>query len=197
MWLAIGLLAIALALCCPFRLTVVSGESMLPTLRPHQLLLMDRRLMGPHAARQWEVVVFRHQNRTYIKRVAARPGDELWILDYCDREGRPVYRMTVHPDEMERVRTLAERFPRCCRLYRKEVPDGYLYVTGDAWYISVDSRDFGLIRESDVLGRVLFVSRTPPTRDCWTNLHLLPRRDYASTTSSPDAGLNEHLAKLR
>ena len=137
------------ALCCAVsrhlvQLTLIRGESMLPTYRPMEFVWVDR--VHREFARG-DVVAFRSEtlDRVLVKRVAGVPGDQLvisentlWVNgerqtgDMCREDGG---------DAEETFR----------------LPAGFYYVLGDNRQASVDSRDarVGLVAESAILGRVM------------------------------------------
>ena len=57
------------------RLRQVVGDSMLPTLRPDQLILLRR----TRRLRVGDVVMVRHENLDKVKRITARRDDTLFI----------------------------------------------------------------------------------------------------------------------
>ncbi|HUV03701.1 MAG TPA: signal peptidase I [Armatimonadota bacterium] len=168
LWLSIGAAAIGLAWWCPFRIGVVVGASMLPALKPGQPLLLDRRHDKTHCPAIGDIIVFKQDGYPCIKRVAAKPGDGLWLFEYQDAAGRPTYSMVVYPSELARVRQLAGRYPKYCKLERISIPEGRLYVVGDAWNVSVDSRSFGLVRMDQLVARVIAPNPKAPARNLWS-----------------------------
>src|SRR5690242_1756336 len=75
-----GVLALAGLAVSPFRLGVVCGDSMSPSLRSGEPYLLDQRYYRNHAVRRGDVVVFEHGGEKYIKRVVAVEGDRLHLL---------------------------------------------------------------------------------------------------------------------
>jgi signal peptidase I len=61
--------------CTRFKLAVVAGESMLPTLRPGDLLIVDRRAYGYEQPRRDDIVVGRQGTGWIVKRVVGLPGE--------------------------------------------------------------------------------------------------------------------------
>jgi signal peptidase I len=127
-----------------FRLARVNGHSMEPTFRPGQWLLV-RRLNWPSPTLQvGEVIVFQKEGEWLVKRVAALPGR------------RP-------PEDNQialwRARLAAEgrvlRLSGPLAVSERPVPRGHLWVLGDNAAVSDDSRAFGPIPHTSVIGRVL------------------------------------------
>jgi signal peptidase I len=139
------------ALVLPLRPTVVMGQSMAPTLRSGGCYLLNTGYYRHHAIRQGDIVVFRHDGETCAKRVYALPGRHLLLLRYDDNEGNEI----VDPREAVSLRRLmsAHRLPHRC-LEELVVPPGHCFVMGDNRTVSYDSRTFGCILMSEILGRL-------------------------------------------
>lgn len=62
----------------------IAGESMLPTLRPGDWVIVDRRAWADHEPREGEIALARDPRdprRTLVKRIRARePNGDLWLL---------------------------------------------------------------------------------------------------------------------
>jgi signal peptidase I len=157
---------------CPLQIGVVSGASMEPTFHTHQVILVDRRYYNHHPVRRGEVIIAREGDMVLIKRVFALGGDTLWTLLNAD-DGE-LYREIVDPAMLPRVQRLMPLLPSY-RLTRYRVPAGTVYVVGDNTSASVDSRHFGPIPMTDVMGRV--VNAPPATTP--TSLHLADREECA------------------
>ena len=128
-----------------YRVTVITGHSMVPTYRDGQLVLVDSGV-HPDAITRGDVVVFRQGNDTLVKRVAYLPNAEV------PREERRFF---------VSVRDLFERSKRRASADALVVPADALVVLGDNRRESEDSRAFGPIRFADVIGRVLGAPHAP------------------------------------
>jgi signal peptidase I len=139
------------ALITPLHTTVVRGDSMAPTLKPGGLYVLDKGYYRDHAVERGDVVVFRYQGETWIKRVYAVPGDRLLLLQYSDGEGTEV----VEPSEVDLYRRL-ERSGRLADRWLSEVvvPPGHCFVVGDNEHVSWDSRSFGCLPVAAIVGRL-------------------------------------------
>lgn len=147
------------------RLVRVAGESMAPTYRPADLLLVRPvGRAGPPVGRG-AVVVVRHDGRRMLKRVAGVPGDVVELaagrlfVGGVSVDGRP-------------------RIP-AARTRTWSVPPGAYFVVGDNAAVSDDSRvwDPPFVAASDVVavaGRRLYRRRT--------------QRAAALTPAAPGAG---------
>jgi signal peptidase I len=157
----LGLAAILAALgvfhvFCPWQIGIVSGASMEPSFRSHQIILIDRHYYRDHPLRRGEVIILRENDAVLIKRVYALGGDSFWTLFNAD-DG-DLYREIIEPAKLARMRRLMPLLPSY-HLARIRVPPGSVYVIGDNTSASVDSRSFGPVPLSAVLGRV---TNAPP-----------------------------------
>lgn len=127
-----------------FRMARVQGHSMEPTFQPGQWLLVRRLNWPSPPLRVGEVIVFQKDGEELVKRIVALPGERPpYESDAALELAQSMARNEV-PHFLEKVRNLGE-----------PVPPGHLYVVGDNLPVSDDSRSFGPIPRSSVLGRVL------------------------------------------
>jgi signal peptidase I len=140
----------------PYRLGVVLGDSMSPTIKNGSVYFLDRDYYRSHPMRKGEVIVFRRDGINYIKRVLAVGGDSVYVTTVpssgqdelvMDWELAPLRRLTRHGNHT------------ALKLVRRQVPKNHCYVVGDHVEASVDSRDLGPIRNDCILGRLV---ETPP-----------------------------------
>lgn len=136
----------ALALAFFLRMPQVSGLSMAPHIDSGEIVLINTmayRFRGPARS---EIVAFRHDgptSETFIKRVIGLPGDRVAIA-----RGR----VLVNGEPLAEPYV---RFPDARSFPEVRVPAGDLYVLGDNRANSEDSRVFGVVPESSVLGRAV------------------------------------------
>jgi len=138
-------------LCCPFSIGVVQGSSMLPTYQPGQFFLLDRHYYQNHPVRRGDVVVVRCDSHTMIKRVFGLPGDRIWLL--VQRDGDRIDRYIIDTRLLERMRRAAEHWD-IGHITQLTVPKGSIYLRGDCTEFSIDSRAFGAVPMSSIVGRV-------------------------------------------
>ena len=153
-WLAgavavVGLIAVRQLVAEPF--SIPSG-SMLPTLTPGDQVLVDKLDRDPSRG---DLIVFRrpHSGEIMLKRVVALGGDTVAIEDgalYVD--GRRKHERYADPRAIDSVYFGPVR-----------VPPGSVFALGDNRADSVDSRTFGSVPRSRVIGRVV-VRLWPPDR---------------------------------
>ncbi len=169
------LLSIVILLALEFSLQNyrVEGSSMFPTLVEGEHLIVNKlvyarvdrdslasTLTFPRAAapassslfvfrppQHGEVIIFRYPNnrdREFVKRVIGVPGDHIEIQrGEVIRNGEPV-------DEPYVIRPSTRSYSS---IY---IPPGSYYVLGDNRIASNDSRSWGLVPESDIVGRAWF-----------------------------------------
>jgi signal peptidase I len=128
----------------------VEGTSMLPMLEDQDRLFINKFAYRFGDIQRQDVVVFIYpgdHTKSYIKRVIARPGDQLRI------DHGQVY-----------VNGIALRESYVPQKYQDDrsesvltVPTGEYFVMGDHRTISSDSRDFGPVPRSLIYGKAAFV----------------------------------------
>lgn len=124
------ILGLALFMFFNFKTVMVTGYSMEPTYHNRERVLVSRAYWLIGGIKRKDVIVFRSPTgEEVIKRVYGLPGD---VIDYLNV-----------PDEW----SLGEGEYR--------VPEGTYYVIGDNRQNSEDSRKFGPIKQSEVLGKVV------------------------------------------
>ncbi len=140
----------------------IPSGSMLPTLQIGDRIVVDKLSYHLHAVHRGDIVVFRRpplEQAPYadlVKRVIGLPGDTISAVDgrvYID--GRPLAEPWLpHPPPPTSPSPLPDGFS----LNRPfTVPAGQYYVMGDNRTDSEDSRYFGPISGSLIVGRMAFV----------------------------------------
>jgi signal peptidase I len=123
-----------------------------PTFHPDQWLLVRRLNWPAPPLRKGEVIVFAHDRDWLVKRIAALPGEPF-----------PASMAEIEmPDEPPSGQ--AQTPVDASASARDRVPSGSLFVLGDNLNNSEDSRTFGPIPMTSVLGRVLHWTRPPKRR---------------------------------
>lgn len=134
----------------------VEGTSMLPRLENQDRLFINKFIYHFSTIDRGDVIVFRYPRNpqtSYIKRVAAIPGDRLRI----DRgqvyvNNKPLSEPYV-PEEYRDTRSFDEI----------TIPPGEYFVLGDHRSIAADSREFGPVQRDLIYGKAAFVYW--PTQD--------------------------------
>ncbi len=124
-----------------FGFAYVDGESMLPAYEDGEFVVIE------HFDACYEVgdVIIIQKTNKLIKRVVGIAGDELVV----DATGVYVDNILIEDDIN----------PGYYYAYSGIIPEGFLYVLGDNRNDSTDSRYFGLIREDQVIGKVIYPQR--------------------------------------
>jgi signal peptidase I len=128
----------------------VEGTSMLPRLEDQDRLFINKFVYRFSAIEHGDVVVFHYpldQQKSYIKRIIAVPGDRLRI----DRgqvyvNGKPLSEPYI-PEEFRDVRSYDATV----------IPKDEFFVMGDHRSISSDSREFGPVKRELIYGKAAFV----------------------------------------
>jgi signal peptidase I len=135
---------------------------MVPTLDVYDRILVQKAFFDWHQLREGDIVVFTHPPRDHcpgpagtdlVKRVIALPGQTIYSADgilYVD--GRRLREPYLPPHD-----PLGPPIPGATRQDPFQVPRGDFYVMGDNRAISCDSRYWGPIKGSSIIGRVIML----------------------------------------
>lgn len=173
-----------------YRIFYLPSEAMMPTLKVNDRLIASMR--GAGDLRRGDVVLFEVSGgQTYIKRVAALPGDRIEMVNgIVILNGRPVTQRFLRAEGVERgiygteARRLAEQFPGEASSHEiydlgnspgddmaeQRVLPGRVFVLGDNRDQSADSRypreEMGVeqLPIADIRGRALFYFWGPSGR---------------------------------
>lgn len=132
---------------------VVSGNSMVPNFHNREYLIVQKISYRLHAPQRGDVIVFRYPldpDQYFIKRIIGLPGDSVKV-----DQGRVTITNQEHPNGF----VLDEKYlpNQNVTLGRPDpvsVDDGHFYVLGDNRLQSSDSRVWGLLPKSDMVGKV-------------------------------------------
>ncbi|MCH7945045.1 MAG: signal peptidase I [Armatimonadetes bacterium] len=127
------LFAIAIFVYFNFKTIEVQGDSMMPTLKPGQRLLVSKAYWLVGGLKHKDIIVIKNStdNEIIIKRVYKLAGEKV------DLENVP-FNWDV---------TLGDYI----------VPEGKVYVLGDNWSVSQDSRQDGPFDLTEVIGKVVVI----------------------------------------
>lgn len=166
----------------PFQ---IPSGSMIPTLKVGDFILVNKfayglrlpvvrnKVVSINDPKRGEVMVFFPPNdkRYFIKRVVGLPGDEIRVIDNVlyinaekimqDQLGREVgseYQLANETlgstQHLIRKRVPADRYGRN---FREVVPEGHYFMMGDNRDHSHDSRAWGPVPESNIVGKAFAV----------------------------------------
>ncbi|HTE20678.1 MAG TPA: signal peptidase I [Armatimonadota bacterium] len=131
-----------------FQPTVVVGHSMSPTLDDGRVIWVDRTYYKTRVPERGEVVVFKHDGETYVKRVYRGPGEKVHYLGAGSN-----WLGLVRASDVPELRRQYERKGALLRVGVTRVPPDAVFVLGDNFLQSEDSRELGPIPISDIIGR--------------------------------------------
>jgi len=177
-WLGVVITAFAYAFC----LVRVHGISMAPTYRSGRWLLVRHMNWPVVPLRDGEVIVFRHEGQLLIKRIAALPGERPPIENLLLLRFRPAHL----------PKASGEWAADMARLF-EPIPAGQVYVLGDNAEHSEDSRDFGAVPLSAVVGRVIQWNLPDPPERVQIGYH--PRGCVVPFATVPDKAGREQLPR--
>jgi signal peptidase I len=137
----------AALLILPFRVVEVSGRSMMPTLHNGERYLLDRLYYHVGGLRRDDVIVLEHDREELVKRLVGMPGDHLELVMGPDDSVFELRNLTTGQQGRMPIEPGAP-------LVRREitVPSGHIYVLGDNWWRSDDSRAFGPVPIRSIVG---------------------------------------------
>lgn len=147
--LAISLAVSAFIIIFVYQPVKVEGTSMMPSLNDQERIFINKFVYRWESIHRGDVVVFRYpndQNKSYIKRVIAVPGDSIQIsFGRVYVNGRLLYEPYV-----AETSTDERSYPETV------VPPGSYFLLGDHRNLSSDSRDFGPVPRDFIYGKAVF-----------------------------------------
>jgi signal peptidase I len=135
-----------------FKLAVVVGQSMLPTLHPGDVLIVDRRAYDQSDPGRGDIVVARYGKDWVVKRVVGLPGEEVEVKKgalYIDGAPEPEdHSIEQGPLDVEKGRLLAGDFA----------------TLGDNRAVPAVLAIHPILSRSEMLGKVVFSISILPIR---------------------------------
>jgi signal peptidase I len=145
-----------------FQTYWIPSTSMVPTLQVNDRILVQKAFFNWHDLHQGDIVVFAKPPRDHcggpadddlVKRVIALPGQTIYSA------GNALYvngRRLAEP-YLPRIDPLGPPIPDASRAHPFRVPAGEFYLLGDNRQISCDSRFWGPVKGSSIVGRVILL----------------------------------------
>jgi signal peptidase I len=143
-----------------FQTFWIPSSSMVPTLGVYDRILVQKAFFNWHDVRAGDIVVFTHppldqcpgpEGSDLVKRVIALPGQTIYSSgNSVYVNGRLLSESYLPPDDPLGLPIASRQHP-----YR--VPPGDFYVLGDNRAISCDSRYWGPVEGSSIVGKVVLV----------------------------------------
>lgn len=140
-----GFVAVFLVERFAFQIDVVSGISMKPTLQDGEAVVVNRLIYRFERPSYGQIIAIHWGTNGIIKRVIGLPGDKIAVHDgLVYRNGKPL-------DEPYIAANTLGRFGPY------QVPKGTVFVLGDNRNQSLDSRMFGPVPMSSIIGEAALV----------------------------------------
>jgi signal peptidase I len=158
----VAVLLAGLARTFAFQTFWIPSSSMVPTLSVHDRVVVQKAFFTWHDVRDGDIVVFSRppldncggpQEGDLVKRVIALPGQTIYS------SGNSIYlngRLLAEP-YLPRYDPLGPPIPDASRQHPYRVPPGEFYVLGDNRAVSCDSRYWGPVKGSSIVGKVVLV----------------------------------------
>ncbi len=159
---AVALIIVTVLFSFCFRQVVVDGASMNDTLAHGDRLLLQTIF---YSVERGDIVVVYQENypkKPLIKRVIATGGDTLVLKPNANSGMGEVYLKKAEKNDWELLNEPYVHYPLMWGVWGSRetteitVPEGQVFVMGDHRNDSHDSRAIGCIKETDVVGGVLF-----------------------------------------
>lgn len=149
--LTLSLISILFVRVIFIDISAVSRTSMEPTLKDHDVLIIEKisNLLTPY--RRGDIVqAFNPQDKNLIvKRVAGLPGETVYYLD-----GQVAVKNTKGQVFVLQNMIQTELIPR---FNAQVLGQNQYFLLGDNRHISIDSRVFGPVHREDIIGRAWYV----------------------------------------
>lgn len=128
----------------------VNGESMYPTLKHNDIMILNEIGYYINGLDRFDIVVVDTNGEKIIKRVIGLPGDK---VEYKDNK------LFINDEEIKEDFNHADTLDFSVNkdLGYEIIPDDYYFVVGDNRINSIDSRMIGLVSEKQILGKTKFV----------------------------------------
>jgi signal peptidase I len=160
--LLVAVLLAVLVRTFAFQTFFIPTSSMVPTLGVYDRILVQKAFFNWHDVREGDIVVFTHPplddcpgpaNDDLVKRVIALPGQTIYSSGnniYVD--GKLLAEPYLPPND-----PLGPPIPNASERHPYRVPPGEFYLLGDNRVDSCDSRYWGPIKGSTIVGKVILV----------------------------------------
>ncbi|MGL4773459.1 MAG: signal peptidase I [Clostridium sp.] len=148
------LFPLAIALCISFtfmyffEITVVDGISMEGTLHTEDKLLVSKKSYSNSSPKYKDIVIIKHKTEKcdfIVKRVIGVAGQTVEIKNN-----------ELFVDGVKLEEDYINEIPTYSKNMSITIPDGKVFVMGDNRNHSYDSREIGLIDDSDIVGKVIY-----------------------------------------
>jgi len=148
-WLVLSVVALGsvlLALHAHFQLTIVAGNSMLPTLKSGDVLLVDRLAYESTEPHRGDIVIARYADKLIVKRIVGLPGEEVEV-----RAGTLYVNGRPHREDYRTDEGILD-------VAKGKLFDGDFASLGDNRAIPAVLAVHPILSRPDILGKVIFSS---------------------------------------
>lgn len=147
----VAIVIVVLLLTFVFRLINIDGPSMENTLQNSDKVIITNFMYEPEVGDVVVIPAGKYYDKPIIKRIIALEGQEVYI-DYTTNE---VYvdGILLEEDYIS-SKTISVKGDKELSL---TVGEGEVFILGDNREVSYDSRSFGCVKESDIIGKAQFV----------------------------------------
>ena len=122
---------------------IVKGGSMEPALKNNQVVLATKDTSKLFVG---DIVVIERNNEKIVKRITAVQGDK-YVENINDE-----HTFSLLPEWIKPTLTILPGI----KLIIKEIPANFYFVEGDNPEKSIDSKNFGLVRRNEIVGKCLY-----------------------------------------
>lgn len=144
----LSLIFVSIIYFMPYRLVMVVGDSMYPTLKNGQIVLVKK----IDVLKRGDIVVAKNPERiTIIKRIQYMPNTNYYYVLTENAEKYDLYDL-IDKD----LYNFLLKHSKYMRWLRCTVPEGQYYLVGDNRDNSEDSRIYGAIPEKDIMYKVIY-----------------------------------------
>lgn len=134
-----------------FSVTTVVGDSMHPTLKDGEVLILNKFKYNFSDIKREDIISLKYADTKYlIKRVIGLPGDKIEIIS------NKLYINGIQYPESYLSKGLNYKDFKLSDLGYEVIPEDMYLVLGDNREISLDSRKIGLIKKTDINGKISF-----------------------------------------
>lgn len=152
-------LVIYVAIARPFQ---VNGQSMFPNFHDQEYVLTNLITLRFHTPMLGDVIVFQapiDAEKDFIKRVIGTPGDTVTVRDGS---------VFLNGNRLDESAYLKDTVQTYGGAFLKDgetitVPQDEYFVMGDNRTYSSDSREWGFVKKSELIGESFFVYWPPPS----------------------------------
>lgn len=150
-FLVYGLIIIIIILLRTFIVTPVrvSGDSMDPTLKNKEIMVLNKIAYKLNDIKRFDIVVIDHDGERLIKRIIGLPNETLKykddILYINDKEQKEFFKNQSTEDF------------NITDLGYEKIPDNCYIALGDNRSVSLDSRYFGCFKKEEIIGKANLV----------------------------------------